>query len=136
MRDTYPDTHQAARAVTWHSLALFGVRYGIGGLMILAGLVVLLVSPAGLGPHGFAMMASAGGSVLLLNFLFRMSVSGERDREREEEARRYLDEHGVWPDEDEERPRERRWVLPAGVVTLDEERETTAASTSADQGSA
>ena len=41
----------------------------------------------------------------------------------EERARRHYDEHGVWPDEDEW-PRERRWHLPAGAVTAeDEERE-------------
>lgn len=115
---------------------MFGVRYGIGGVLILAGLVVLVVSPGDLGPHGFAMMASAGGSVLLLNFLFRMSVSGERDREREEEARRYFDEHGEWPDDDEDRPQGRRWVLPAGVVTFDEERDGAATSATSDARSA
>jgi hypothetical protein len=36
--------------------------------------------------------------VLLLNLLFRMGVEGDRDREREEAARRYFDEHGHWPD--------------------------------------
>jgi hypothetical protein len=56
--------------------------------------------------HGRTALA-AGGVVLLgaavmvwmLNWLFRMSVESNRDREREEEARRYFDEHGRWPDE-------------------------------------
>ena len=38
-------------------------------------------------------------TVWLINWLFRMSVESNRDREREEEARRYFDEHGRWPDE-------------------------------------
>jgi hypothetical protein len=32
--------------------------------------------------------------VLLLNVLYRIGVQGDR----EEEARRYFDEHGRWPD--------------------------------------
>jgi hypothetical protein len=38
--------------------------------------------------------------VWLINWLFRMSVASNRDREREEEARRYFDRHGRWPEED------------------------------------
>ena len=37
--------------------------------------------------------------VWLLNWMFRLSVASNRDREKEEEARRYFDEHGRWPDE-------------------------------------
>jgi high-affinity Fe2+/Pb2+ permease len=38
--------------------------------------------------------------VWMLNWMFRMSVESNRDREREEEARRYFDRHGHWPGED------------------------------------
>jgi hypothetical protein len=31
--------------------------------------------------------------------MFRLGVSGDRERETEEEARRYLEKHGHWPDE-------------------------------------
>jgi len=37
--------------------------------------------------------------VWLLNWMYRMSIESNRDREREEEARRYFDRHGRWPDE-------------------------------------
>jgi protein-S-isoprenylcysteine O-methyltransferase Ste14 len=37
--------------------------------------------------------------VWMINWLFRMSLESNRDREREEEARRYFDEHGRWPDD-------------------------------------
>lgn len=87
--------------------------------MILAGIVVLVVG-GDLGGYGFASAIGAGLSVLLLNFLFRMSISGDRDREREEQARRHFDEHGEWPDE-EGRPPERQWVLPQEVVTPQQE---------------
>ena len=37
--------------------------------------------------------------VWMINWLFRMSIESNRDRDREEEAREYFDEHGRWPDE-------------------------------------
>jgi hypothetical protein len=81
-------------------VGLLIVRYGIGGIMVIAGLVLLLVNPGGFGIDGFALAAGGGGSVLMLNFLFRLGVSGDLEREQEEEARRFLDEHGHWPDEE------------------------------------
>ncbi len=101
------------------ALGTLFVRYGIGGLLILAGLVLLAVNPGGFGVDGFAMAAGSGLSVLLINFLFRLGVSGDREREREEQARRYFDEHGVWPD-DPGRV-QRQWRLPAGAVTREQE---------------
>jgi hypothetical protein len=61
--------------------------------------------------------------VVLLNLLYRLSVSGDREREREEEARRYLDEHGVWPEDAEaqSRTRTRRWIVPRGAVLAEHE---------------
>jgi hypothetical protein len=96
------------------------VRYGIGCAMVLGGIVMLALDPSGLGVDGFAMAAGGGLSVLMINFLFRVGVSGEREREQEERARVYFDEHGVWPDE-EDRPSGRKWTLPAGVVTPEQE---------------
>jgi hypothetical protein len=79
---------------------MWTVRYGIAGALILAGQVVLVAdsSPTGAGWEGWALFTGAGVAVLLLNLLFRMGVEGDRDREREEAARRYFDEHGRWPD--------------------------------------
>jgi hypothetical protein len=95
------------------------VRYGLGAVMILGGIVMLIVSPASLGVEGFAMAVGGGLSVLLLNLLFRLSVSSEDDRAQEERARAFFDEHGEWP---EDEPRQgRKWVLPAGVVTYEME---------------
>jgi hypothetical protein len=69
------------------------------------------------------MAVGAGFAVMLLNLLYRMSVSGDRDRAREEKARRHFDEHGVWPDDEEpqRRSRGRRWTLPRGAVTPEQE---------------
>src|SRR5581483_3973035 len=104
------------------NLGLNLVRYGLGGALVIAGIVMIAVNPGGLGVDGFAMAVGGGLSVLLINFLFRLGVSGDLERQREEEARRYFDEHGVWPDEDR-RPRQRTWTLAPGVVTPEQEQE-------------
>lgn len=109
-------------SITWRSVGLFAVRYGIGAVMVVAGVAALIVVPGDMGTHGFASAIGAGLSVVLINLLYRLSISGDRDREREEEARRYLDEHGVWPEDEPEAPqRTRRWIVPKGAVLAEDE---------------
>lgn len=81
-------------------LLVFTVRYGIAAALIIAGQVVLAADtgPGGSGWEGWALFTGAGIAVLLLNLLFRMGVEGDKQREREERARRYFDEHGRWPE--------------------------------------
>jgi len=82
------------------------VRYGIPGLMFLVGTIVPIVdSDKQRGLEIGAMLMGAAFAVLLLNVFFRIGMEGDRDRDREEDARRYFDEHGYWPDE---RPGARR----------------------------
>jgi hypothetical protein len=113
-------TSERATESEQSSTSMLIVRYGIGGVMVLGGIVMLILSPAGLGADGFAMAVGGGLSVLLLNFMYRLSASSELDRAREDQARVYFDEHGDWPQDEPSRPR-RKWVLPAGVVTLEQE---------------
>lgn len=108
--------------VARRSIGLLVLRYGIGAVMVLAGIVILIINPGGFGVDGFAMAAGGGLSVLLINFLYRLGVSGDREREEEERARAYFDEHGEWPDE-VEKVRERKWRLAPGVPTLEDEEE-------------
>jgi O-antigen ligase len=56
--------------------------------------------------HGHTGTAAAGVGLLLvalivwmINWMYRMSVASNRDRDREEEAREYFDRTGRWPDE-------------------------------------
>jgi uncharacterized membrane protein (Fun14 family) len=51
------------------------------------------VAGAGVVLVGIALM------VWMINWLFQMSVESNKEREQEEEARRFFDEHGRWPDE-------------------------------------
>ena len=79
--------------------ALIFVRYGIPVVLIVLGQVLALVADEGVALEAWAMFTGAGVSVLLLNVLYRMGVQGDRDRDREDAARRYFDEHGRWPDQ-------------------------------------
>jgi hypothetical protein len=85
-------------------LTLF-VRYGIGTIMVVGGLVLLVVNPGGFGVEGFSMAVGGGLAVLMLNWMFRLGVSGDREREQEEAARGYFDQHGHWPGEEPRPPR-------------------------------
>ncbi len=38
--------------------------------------------------------------VWMINWMFRMSVQSNREREREEAAREYYSRHGRWPDDE------------------------------------
>ena len=70
-------------------------------LAIIAGGLVIIIATGGSedGLEGGFLTIGAGLSVWLLNIMYRVSVKGERDRDREDEARAYFDEHGHWPDE-------------------------------------
>jgi hypothetical protein len=78
------------------------VRYGIPLVLFLAGTVIAMTSGR-LGVAAGAMFVSAATAVLLLNVLYRIGVEGDKERDREEAARRFFDEHGRWPDEPERR---------------------------------
>jgi hypothetical protein len=75
------------------------LRYGLPALCIVAGFVILFTAHGSLKWDGWAMCIGAGLSILLLNVLFRFGAKGDREREAEEDARRYFAEHGRWPDE-------------------------------------
>ncbi|ADB49666.1 hypothetical protein [Conexibacter woesei] len=77
---------------------IWATRYALPAIICLVGLVFIVIDPSG-NWEGAAALIGAGLSVLLLNFLYRMGVEGDRDRDREAAQRRYYDEHGHWPDE-------------------------------------
>jgi hypothetical protein len=75
------------------------VRYVLPAVIVLGAVVMIAIEPNIVGLEGAALIVSAGLSVLLLNWLYRIGVAGEHDRDAEDRARAYFDEHGVWPDE-------------------------------------
>jgi hypothetical protein len=78
------------------------VRYGLPAVLIVVGTVIGATGGA-VAVAGGALFISAGTAVLLVSVLFRIGVEGDKARDREEEARRFFDEHGHWPDEPERR---------------------------------
>jgi hypothetical protein len=75
------------------------VRYVLPAVVILVGVVIFIVDQSLIGLEGFVLFTAAGTSILLLNVLHRIGVSGEKDRYDEEAAREYFDKHGRWPDD-------------------------------------
>lgn len=70
--------------------------------LTLVGLVLAVIG------HGKTNLAAAGVclilvalTVWLINLLYRLSISSNRDRDREEEAREYFDRYGHWPGEED-----------------------------------
>lgn len=76
------------------------VRYVLPAVLLLVGVVLLAIEPNAIGLEGFAMAVGAALSLLLLNFLFRAGVHGDRERDREQAAREYFARHGRWPDDE------------------------------------
>jgi hypothetical protein len=73
------------------------VRIWLPVAIVVAGIVLIIAAPDRI--EGGILVVSAGLSVWLLNWLWRVGVSGERDRDAEDRAREYFDKHGRWPDE-------------------------------------
>jgi len=78
---------------------MIAVRYVLPAVIALAGVVVLVFDQSLVGLEGFVLFVGAAASILLLNVLYRIGVSGDAERDREEDARTYFDKHGRWPDE-------------------------------------
>jgi membrane protein implicated in regulation of membrane protease activity len=88
-------------------MLLVATRVWLPVAIAVAGVVAIVIGGTGSKHHSPA-VAAAGVSLLIvalivwmLNWMFRMSVESNRDREREERAREYFDRHGHWPDEED-----------------------------------
>jgi hypothetical protein len=89
-----PDESPHARLVlTVTRRALPLVLAVVGVAAIIAGRGHTAVAGAGVVLLGIALI------VWMINWLFRMSLASNKDRDREEQAREYFDEHGRWPED-------------------------------------
>ena len=77
------------------------VRWILPALICVGGLIAIAVAPDN--AEAGMMIVGAGLSVWLLNFLYRVGVSGDRERVSEDRAREYFDRHGRWPDDEPKR---------------------------------
>ena len=74
------------------------VRYWLPGIVIVGGVVSLIVIGTDWALEGAAGVVGAGIAIWMVNILFRIGASGDRERDEEEAAREYFDEHGRWPE--------------------------------------
>jgi hypothetical protein len=80
-------------------LVLF-LRYGLPAILFFAGIALGFVFGWDLtGVEACVAMWAAAASLFLMNLLMRMGISGDKDRDEEDEARAYFDRHGRWPGE-------------------------------------
>jgi hypothetical protein len=76
------------------------VRVWLPVAVVTVGIVLWAVDPSADRAEGAAGIIGAGLAIWLLNLLFRVGVTGERDRDEEDAARDFFDAHGHWPDEE------------------------------------
>lgn len=82
-----------------NGLARF-VRVILPAILMIAGIVVIVIGMAAEPSLEVGIpLFSAGASIWFVNFLWRIGVSGDKDRDVETDARTYFAEHGHWPDE-------------------------------------
>ena len=86
---------------------LIFVRYVLPSILTLAGLILIVIHPRGAALHGGLGIIGAGLAAFLFAFLAKVSMTGDTFRDTEEEARKFFDEHGYWPDEDPSKARRR-----------------------------
>lgn len=72
------------------------IRWGIPALVAIAGIVIIVLGDT---PVGEAVLCVAP-CLALAGWLIRLSQEDVVDRDREEAARVFMDEHGRWPDEE------------------------------------
>jgi hypothetical protein len=75
---------------------LVGIRYVLPVVVVLAGIVAMAFGGE-TDLEGGAGLVSAGLAIYFLNWLFRIGASGDRERDTEQAARDYFNEHGRWP---------------------------------------
>jgi len=73
------------------------VRYALPAVIVLTGLILTIAGGSDTVVAAGVALVGVGMLVALLNVLMRLGIASSRDREREEEARRFFDRHGRWP---------------------------------------
>jgi hypothetical protein len=93
----------------WAGALLAATRLWLPLGIAIAGIVLIVLGQAQVPGQGVLpdSLAAAGVSLIIaalivwmVNWMFRMSVQSNREREREEAAREFYSRHGHWPDEE------------------------------------
>jgi hypothetical protein len=75
------------------------VRYWLPGIVVLGGIAAIAFGPSDIRWEGGLGIVGAGVAIFMINVLYRLGASGDREREQEDRAREYFDRHGRWPDD-------------------------------------
>jgi hypothetical protein len=94
-RGSAPRGQRPAGAKAW---LMWAFRYVFPALVTVVGIVFMAMGGE-TDLEGGASVVSAGLAIYFVNWLFRIGVTGDLEREREDAARAYFDLHGRWPDE-------------------------------------
>ena len=80
---------------------MLAVRYGLPLLFLIGGIAMFFLAPTlSIGRDRLFICSGAALSLLLITVLWRFGTEGDKERQAEEDARRFFSEHGHWPDED------------------------------------
>jgi len=74
------------------------VRLGVPLALVAAGVAVVL-SGWRYGDGLAVVLIGGAAAVALLGWFFRIGIEGDRERDREEDARRHFERTGRWPDD-------------------------------------
>jgi high-affinity Fe2+/Pb2+ permease len=92
-------------------LAVTATRVWLPLGIAVVGAVMIVLGHASVSTRADTRSLLAGGGVVvvgiavmvwMINWMFRMSVESNRDRDEEERAREFFDRHGHWPGEEPE----------------------------------
>jgi hypothetical protein len=75
------------------------IRLWLPAIVVTFGVVVIAVGRNDNALDGGAGIIGAGLSIWLMNFLWRVGVRGDSERDEEADARAFFDRWGHWPDE-------------------------------------
>jgi len=74
------------------------IRYGLPGLILLAGVIVIAVGSGSIATAAGIVLIGVSALVFAVNVLARLAISSQDDREREQQARDEFSWTGHWPD--------------------------------------
>ena len=75
------------------------VRIWLPAIVVVGGVLAIALGPSDIRWEGGLGIIGAGLAIWLINVLFRIGATGDRERDEEDRAREYFDRHGRWPGE-------------------------------------
>jgi hypothetical protein len=97
---SYRERHPMRTAQLPSSPFIHFLRWWVGGLVCVAGLVIAIARGFDdVGWEAMFVLWGAGLSIILMNFLLRVGIEGDTDRDDEQAARAEFQRTGRWPDE-------------------------------------